>query len=536
MSSSTETQLQLLSNHDMAACEFTEQQHRDIETNTRSCFPPQHDDGKRRRTSTPRSVLIITTLAGITIASSMTTGLLVVQLPVMAHDLGLSNRLLLWPASIYGLTSGCSMLIVGAVADIIGSRPVFLLGCLALGFFMLGSGLSQSSTDLIICRGGQGIAVSMCLPTAMSLLTLYFPLGKRRNIGFAIVGAGQPLGYSIGLFLGGFFVDSVGWRYGWYMSAAVSFAVFISAIVGLPRHSADGARGDRSQKILFEIDWLGALIASACLGMLSYVLAVVSTDTSNIRHPTQIALLCIAGICPFVFAAWISLQERRGKPALISNDIWKNLPFSSVCLCVFFSWAIVQTVSYSLSLYFQKIQHLSAIQTSVRFIPDIILGIALSVLAGLILHRVSAYWIVLGSLGLTAISPLLMAIMQPHWSYWYAAFWAVLLSQVSVDVLFVVSALVITASFPEGTQALASAVFNTISQFGTAVGLAIMSVISSSVTQSYVRSHGTDQDDPISLLEGYRASYWACFAMSILACGIGAFGLRGVANKGMKKD
>jgi len=175
--------------------------------------------------------------------------------------------------SYYSLTSGCSLLVCGSIADVVGSRLVYLVGCFALSLFVLGSGLSQTSTQLIVCRGGQGIAVSMCLPTAMSLLTLYLPVGKRRNIGFAFVGAGQPLGFSLGLFLGGFFVDSVGWRYAWYMSAALAMAVLVAGFFGLPKHAADGVRNGRVQKITKEIDWIGAIIASACFGMLSYVLA-----------------------------------------------------------------------------------------------------------------------------------------------------------------------------------------------------------------------------------------------------------------------
>lgn len=60
-----------------------------------SCLPKGEDDAAYH-TSLSRSTLIIATLAGITMASSMTTGFLVVQLPVMAKDLGLSDRLLLW--------------------------------------------------------------------------------------------------------------------------------------------------------------------------------------------------------------------------------------------------------------------------------------------------------------------------------------------------------------------------------------------------------------------------------------------------------
>ncbi|RYP64809.1 hypothetical protein DL771_008589 [Monosporascus sp. 5C6A] len=314
---------------------------------------PSDSAAARPEQSLWRASLIIGTLSGITLTSSMTTGLLTIALPTMATDLGLSDALLLWPASVYGLTSGCSLMIAGAIADVVGSRVVYLVGCFLLTGFILGSGFAETSTQLIAFRGGQGVAVSI----------------------------------------------------------------------------------------------------------------------------------------------------------------------------------------------FQRVQGASAIQTSLYFLPNIVIGVVLSVTAGFILHRISVYWLVLITCCLTAVAPLLMAVNDPDWSYWYATFLAVLLSPLSCDTLFVVSALIITSTFPDNTQALAGAVFTTFSQFGTAVGLTVVAVISSSVSQSSAASHGHSRMmageaayAPQNLLEGYQASFWALFGAAMLTCAIGAFGLRDVSNKGMKKD
>ncbi|TKW56375.1 putative MFS-type transporter [Colletotrichum tanaceti] len=480
------------------------------------------------------AAVIMTTLAGITFTSSLTTGFLVVALPKMAKDLAIPSGLLLC------LTGGCSLLIVGTVADVVGSRIIFLAGCLLLVGSVLGSGLSNTPTQLIAFRGVQGIAASMLLPTAMSLLTLYFPVGKRRNLGFALVGAGQPTGYSVGLFLGGFFVDSIGWRYGWYLGACVAFVVFLSALFGMSKHPGDGVGPFTWDKMLLRIDWAGAVVASACLGMFSYVLAIVSDDGRRVREPTQIVLLSIAGALVPTFVWWMWRQEKLGKPALIPNSLWKTAAFSSICGMVFLTWAMIQSLEYVFSLFFQNVQDLSALQTSLRFIPNVLLGIIFSVALGVMLHRVPVYWIVLSTCLLSAISPLVMALVDPGWPYWYASFWAMLLSPLSGDTLFVVSALIITSTFPEGTQGLASAVFNTFSQFGTAVGLAVVGVISSAVSQSSQSGHhaGNDSEDysKDDLLKGYRASFWAMFAAAALTCVLGALGLRKVSNKGLKAE
>lgn len=82
---------------------------------------------------------------------------------------------------------------------------------------------------------------------------------------------------------------------------------------------------------------------------------------------------------------------------------------------------------------FQEVQGLSAVETSVRFIPNVAIGVVQTLAVGLVLHRTSPYWVVVVSCLLTALSPLLMALNDPNWTYWYAGFWALLLSPISGD-------------------------------------------------------------------------------------------------------
>ena len=126
-----------------------------------------------------------------------------------------------------------------------------------------------------------------------------------------------------------------------------------------------------------------------------------------------------------------------------------------------------------------------------------------------------------------------MAVINPHWPYWYDAFFAQLLSPLSADVLFTVGLLVVSDVFPTRTQALAGAVFNTVAQFGTSTGLMVMAVVSTSAT---TKSKYQDKTKPEALMVGYRASFWAAFSWIIVACVIGAFGLRKVGKVGLKKD
>jgi hypothetical protein len=82
---------------------------------------------------------------------------------------------------------------------------------------------------------------------------------------------------------------------------------------------------------------------------------------------------------------------------------------------------------------FQKVQAASAIQTSIYFLPNILLGIALNACTGLLVHRVRADHLVLLTSAISAGFPLLMAIIGYEWSRWWCAFWAVLLGPLFAD-------------------------------------------------------------------------------------------------------
>lgn len=126
-----------------------------------------------------------------------------------------------------------------------------------------------------------------------------------------------------------------------------------------------------------------------------------------------------------------------------------------------------------------------------------------------------------------------MALTNPIWPYWYTAFPAQILSPVSIDIIFTIGLLVISAAFPPETQALAGAVFNTVAQFGSSLGLTLMQVISSTVTEL---SPIEDKTSPSALDVGYKASFWAAFASMALAVIIGFVGLRKMERVGLKED
>ncbi len=251
------------------------------------------------------------------------------------------------------------------------------------------------------------------------------------------------------------------------------------------------------------------------------------------RHPANICLLILAFALFLAFVLWVGRQERIGRPALIPNSLWRNKVFSCICINVFCVWASFNVFEQYLNFFFQDVQKISPLGAAIRFLPAPISGALTNVVVGFIVHRVRGDWIVSLTSIPTVVASVLMAIANPKWSYWACAFIANFFNPIGADGIFTVSNLLITSMFPPKTQGVAGGVFNTISQTGKNVGLALTALIANEVT---AHSLSTDKQSPDALLTGYRAAFWFCAGLTSASLCISIWGLRKIGKVGQKKD
>ncbi|KAK2669980.1 MFS transporter superfamily [Fusarium oxysporum f. sp. vasinfectum] len=322
-------------------------------------------------------------------------------------------------------------------------------------------------------RALQGVAIAMHFSSSVALVADTQPRGQSRNISFACLGLSQLLGFTFGLVVGGVLVDTVGWRSGWYLYGGVTLLLSAVGLLSLPKSEPLGFR-NIFVDLIYRVDWIGALLASVSMASISYFLAVISTDVHRIKETGTVTLLCFS---------------------------LATLPL------------------------FQEIQYLSAVDAGIRILPSTVVGLGLNLMTGLIVHKIPAVWLVAASSLLSSGSPLLMAVINPSWSYWVGAFFAQILLPFSIDVLFTVGLIIVTEVFPEKNQSVAGAVFNTAAQFGNALGLAIVQVVSAAVTNQKI-----NPKSPEAHLEGYRASFWTLFSLMLVCVLVAALGLRGAGK------
>lgn len=222
-----------------------------------------------------------------------------------------------------------------------------------------------------------------------------------------------------------------------------------------------------------------------------------------------------------MFVLWMRHQVKTGQPALVPNSVWLNRIFASVCVGVFFTWGSFNTLEQLMSLWLQIVQRQSQLQTSIRFLPQTVVGVVVNAAVGLLIHRFSVFWVLITSCLISLSAPILMGLSGTRWIYWAAAFPAISLNVVGADCFYTIANLLISSQFPENEKGLAGGVFNTLAQVGKSLGLALSAVITDAITDS---SKLNEEGDRVA--EGYRGGFWFCLAFSVMTLCVVWWGLR----------
>ncbi len=309
--------------------------------------------------SLSRIILSLTAISGVTVLNSFLGGALTVALPSIAKSIGLSQELLSWPLSMFSLVSGALLLIAGAMADAFGRRRVFLLGVAVFAAVSIATSFMQSGTGLIGCCAGLGLAAAMLIPAGVGILGSSIPEGPIKNRSFALIGAAQPIGFILGLILGGLLANN--WRIIFWILGAFAIGLGACAYVSLPNEgeeliptaansratsvlhlptnaatvsvegrasttsvphnldelaasagSAHGGSDSTSRSMrLKTFDWFGAFMSTSGLVMLTFALADAESAPHGWKTSYVLALLPTSVALLAAFISWERYLERR---------------------------------------------------------------------------------------------------------------------------------------------------------------------------------------------------------------------------------
>src|SRR5580693_6377717 len=242
---------------------------------------------------THRQILVIMSglMMGMFLAALDQT-IVATALPTIVGDFHRSN-LLSWVITAYLLASTASTPLWGKAGDLYGRKRVFQL---AIVIFLVGSalcGASQNMYQLIAFRGLQGIGGGGLISLVFAIVGDVIPPRQRgRYQGY--FGGVFGVASVVGPLLGGFAVDSLSWRYIFYINLPLGIAALIvtNRVLRLPK---------RTRKVL--IDWWGALLLVA--GVSCILLATQLGGTTYTWASWQVIGLFVLGALVLTgFALW----------------------------------------------------------------------------------------------------------------------------------------------------------------------------------------------------------------------------------------
>ncbi|CAN5407789.1 DHA2 family efflux MFS transporter permease subunit [soil metagenome] len=429
-------------------------------------------------------VLLIIAVAQFMVV--LDTSIVNVALPSIykALDFGTASSLQ-WVVTAYTLAFGGFLLLGGRAADLYGRRKVFLYAVAAFSIVSLLCGLAQSSLMIEITRAVQGLAAAFMSPAALSIIITTFKEGKERAKALSVWGAVAAGGAAAGVLLGGVLTQYLDWRWNFFVNIPVGIAVFTAAWLYVPESKAD-----LDHK---KLDLPGAV--SVTSGLILLVYAITQAPTKGWLSTETLSFFAVS----VALLAYFIYNEARSKHALMPLNIFKVGTIAGANITQVPITAAMFSMFFFVSLYIQQVLGYSPVKTGLGFLPiTVVIGTIASQMPRVI-HR-------FGYKKPLVVAPLLMAgglfylsNIRVDGTYWVDVFPGLFLMALGMGIMFISITIAATSGVPARESGLASGILNTSQQLGGAIGLAILSGVSTAAVTNYMSTHAATAQSQLTI-------------------------------------
>jgi DHA2 family methylenomycin A resistance protein-like MFS transporter len=335
-----------------------------VQTSEKAAVASGEDPGSGPLASRRPGTLVATSLGFAVIQLDVS----VVNVAIKPIGTGLGGGVsgLQWVVNAYTVAFAALILTAGAWSDRVGARRVFAGG---FGVFTLASaacGLAPNLAVLIAARGVQGVGAAILAPSSLSLLNHAFSEPGERARAVGLWAAGASVALAGGPLVGGILTATFGWRAIFFINAPIG----LLGILLTWRYAAETTRTRRG------IDLPGALTAIACLTVLAG--ATIEGGAKGFGDPTVLGGFAIAAAAGVVF---LMIEGRRTHP-MVPLRLFRAGAFSATTAIGLLVNVVFYGLIFLFSLFFQRAQQFSALQTGLAFAPATAAILAANVLAG----------------------------------------------------------------------------------------------------------------------------------------------------------
>src|SRR3954452_572188 len=297
-------------------------------------------------------------------------------LPTIVGDLrGVSH--LSWVVTSSLLASTISTPLYGKLGDMYGRKGWFQF---AIVIFLVGSvlsGASQSMTELVLFRALQGLGAGGLMVGAQAIIgDLAPPRERGRYMG--LIGSVFAFASVVGPLLGGFFVDTLSWRWVFYVNlplGALALAVTATRLKLPPR--------ERSQH---RVDYVGAALltgGATCL--------ILLTTWGGTQYPWGSSTIIGLGVAGVALLVLFILQERRAEEPIIPLSLFRSGPFSVVNGVAFLVGLAMFGALTFLPLFLQIVDGATPTGSGLLLLPLMAGLLAASIISGRLITRIGRY-------------------------------------------------------------------------------------------------------------------------------------------------
>lgn len=383
-------------------------------------------------------------------------------LPTIVGELGGATHIL-WVTTAYVLASTVTMPIYGKMGDLMGRKGLFL-GSLVL--FAAGSilcGLANSMALLIAGRAVQGLGGGGLIILSQAIVADVIP-PRQRALFLSIMGIGYALPTLIGPLLGGFFTDTIGWRWAFWINLPLSAIALIIALVCIPKPRRP-LRGGK-------FDIAGTLALTSALCAITLATSWGGTEYAW-DSPIIVGLFALA----VASAALFVLAERRAAEPIVALYLFRSRNFNIATIAGFITTFVMMGMCTYLPTYFQIVDGMSATAAGFMEVPMNIAWFISSLLSGALVSKSGRYKsIMVASFVIMTIGVAAFTVITAQTP---VAYLGVMLSVIGfgMGLNFEILVLIVQNEFSASDVGMSTAATNLFREMGTTLGASLTGAI-----------------------------------------------------------
>ncbi|HMK74118.1 MAG TPA: MFS transporter, partial [Myxococcaceae bacterium] len=391
---------------------------------------------------------------------SMDLTVLNLAVPHLTADLKPTSSQLLWILDIYGFLVAGSLITMGTLGDRIGRRRLLLIGAAAFGVTSLAAAFSRSAEMLIASRALLGVAGATLAPSTLSLIRSMFRDADQRRVAIGLWVTSYSIGGAVGPLLGGILLQYFFWGSVFLIGVPVMLLLLVLGPWLLPEFR-DPQAG--------RLDLLSA--AESLIAVLGIIYGVKRLAEGGLAWPPILAIA--VGLA--VGTAFVRRQRRLAHP-LIELALLRTPAFSAALLCYTLATFVAFGAYVFIAQYLQLVLGLDPLTAGLWTIPSMLAFIAGSMVVPGLTRQVRPATLLSAGMAFSAVGFLVLAAVGPSTGLGVLITGLVLYS-IGLSPVVILATDFIVGSAPVERAGAASAISETSSELGGALGIAVLGSI-----------------------------------------------------------